>query len=178
MVEIDGMDQHKTNIPGFADESKSVSNAERMKHHVLGVLVNGKSFHVLWHHDHWAHDANLTLAAVGYAFTYLRHGMPSDTLFFQFDNCSRENKNMTVFGYFCLLVFHGFVKNVRALSRVVLFECQTCFLCFVLQLGDLVFVVCALTCELCFPHRSWLGFFRSATRTRPLTGCFGGLLPC
>jgi hypothetical protein len=35
---IDGMDQHKTRVPQFSQDSKDLSNAERLIVHVTGLV--------------------------------------------------------------------------------------------------------------------------------------------
>ena len=112
IIEIDGMDQRKTELPRVADRSKALDRCEVVKNHVVGVLVNGCSFSVVTHNDHWKRGANLTLSVLFQALKKIPTPWPQ-TLYLQLDNCVAENKNNTVFFLMALLVHRNVFKMVR-----------------------------------------------------------------
>jgi hypothetical protein len=113
IIEVDGMDQRKTEVPRMEDEPKDLSSAMRVKNHVYGILINGEYFSVIHHMDHWACDPNMTVSIVFQALSRLPKPWP-ESLGLQFDNCIKENKNKTVFLIGALLVHRGVFKSVSS----------------------------------------------------------------
>ena len=103
IIEIDGMDQRKTEIPRIADRPKSLDRCEVVKNHVVGVLINGLDFSIVTHFDHWKRGPNLTLSILFQTLKKLPKPWPL-ILYLQLDNCISENKNKTVFFFLALLV--------------------------------------------------------------------------
>lgn len=145
IIEADGMDQFKTNVPHVADAPKDLSNIFRyfllyvtfsflkqwpncffrLKIHIIGGLVNGVRHNVAWHYDNFKHDPNLTVMTLILLLFQLPRPWPTK-LFVQLDNCIRENKNAIVFAFCAYLVMIGLFEEVistagfrKALKNVI-----------------------------------------------------------
>ena len=120
IIEIDGMDQHKTELPRFEERPKALDRCEVVKNHIVGVLINGREFFVVTHRDHWKRTANVTLSILCQALKRLPTPLPR-VLYLQLDNCISENKNITVFFFAALLVHLGIFDMVCVhFSRTIL----------------------------------------------------------
>ncbi len=102
---IDGMDQHKTNLPRLAKIPKSVQGLLPLRTHVTGVLVHtraphGKLAHVYIDMLQFPHDCNVTIHVLLKSLIALDHLPP--VLNIQLDNTAKENKNKFFLG-FCAL---------------------------------------------------------------------------
>ena len=103
IIEIDGMDQRKTESPRIADRPKSLDRCEIVKNHVVGVLANGTRFSIVCHQDHWSRGPNLTISILFQVLSKLPRPWPR-IFYLQLDNCISENKNKTVFFVLALLI--------------------------------------------------------------------------
>jgi hypothetical protein len=114
LIEVDGMDQRKTEVPRMEDEPKDLSSAMRVKNHVYGILINGEQFSIIHHMEHWACDPNMTVSILFQSLRRLPKPWPH-CLLLQFDNCIKENKiNKTVFLIASLLVLRGVFESVSS----------------------------------------------------------------
>ena len=116
IIEIDGMDQRKTEVPRIGDRPKSLDRCEVLKNHVIGLLINGEDFSIVSHREHWAKDPNLTLSVFFQALKKLPTPWPL-ILYLQLDNCIGENKNNVVFFMMALLVHQGVFDMVPPTSN-------------------------------------------------------------
>ncbi len=114
---MDGM-----NTPSFPLKMpmpKGTSRIDRLKLHVLGFIDHGNnSYHMFGSLDHWSHGSNYVTSIL---WTYLQTRMKTcieegttwpHTLYLQIDNCWRENKNTTLFGFLALLIKHGWFREI------------------------------------------------------------------
>jgi hypothetical protein len=104
IIEIDGMDQRKTETPRIEERNKALDRCEVIKNHILGIYINGKYFFCISHRDHWKKDPNLTISVLFQAFKRLPTPWPL-ILYIQLDNCIGENKNINLF-FICALLVH------------------------------------------------------------------------
>ena len=104
ILELDGMDQRKSEMPFIAEESKQLASCSKIKNHIIGVLVNDAEFYVIRHYDHWAGDPNMTISVLFQAIRKLKKPWPPN-LYIQLDNCIKENKNKYVF-FICAMLVH------------------------------------------------------------------------
>jgi len=117
LIEIDGMDQRKTETPRMEDRNKALDRCEVVKNHVVGVYINGKDFFCISHFDHWKKDPNLTISILFQAFKRLPRPWPL-ILWIQLDNCIGENKNVYMFFMCALLVHWGVFEMVRCSGKI------------------------------------------------------------
>jgi len=112
----DGMDQSKSNLPHFAGwrMMKGIEPQGLCKTHITGVMMHGKNTLSVVDLFSVPHDSNLTLNSVTESImrNYPDRSMP-ETLFIQFDNCWRDNKNRFVFGFLSMMVALSIVKVVE-----------------------------------------------------------------
>jgi hypothetical protein len=104
IIEIDGMDQRKTELPRIADRPKALDRCEVIKNHIIGVLVNGEDFSAISHREHWRRDPNMTVLILFQVLKSIPRPWPK-TLYLQLDNCISENKNAVMF-FICSLLVH------------------------------------------------------------------------
>ena len=131
------MDQAKTNLPQLAKESKSSHNLWRIRTHLTGDMLasydttdhfllsiasnstgslvhtqcpKGKRSYCYVDLYQFPHDANLTANILLQILK--KHTPLPATLYLQFDNCFRENKNRYIFGVCALLIEIQVVKKV------------------------------------------------------------------
>ena len=111
ILEGDGMDQAKCVVPRLSECPKSLSKIARVKNHISGWLLNGQKYFTITHHDFWKCDSNLTLSMLCMALANVPVPWPA-VFYLQMDNCIRENKNITVFCFLALLVYHKIFDRV------------------------------------------------------------------
>jgi hypothetical protein len=112
IIEIDGMDQRKSENPRIEEESKELAACAKIKNHIYGVLVNDDDFYIIRHFDHWRTDPNMTISLLFQALRKLKKPWPPH-LHIQLDNCIKENKNKFVFFMLLLLVHYNVFTVVR-----------------------------------------------------------------
>lgn len=123
-VIIDGMDQAKTNLPNTKHIAKSTSALWRLRTHVTGVIVymrapHGKRAFVFVDTLQFPHDSNLTLTLLLKSLVLCsKQRGPSENLYVQMDNTSRENKNRHVLAFCAFLVTMKIFKKVQIYSRI------------------------------------------------------------
>lgn len=100
---LDGMDQHKTLLPRFMEQSSAMSACLRLKAHLVGVMVHGRGNYIYISNDRVHSDPNLTVHCVFRTLLQLPPPLPP-VLYLQADNCFRENKNKFVFAFLAMLV--------------------------------------------------------------------------
>ena len=121
-VIIDGMDQAKINLPNTKHIAKSTSALWRLRTHVAGVIAHtraphGKNAFVFVDTLQFPHDSNLTLTLLLKSLASCsKQRSPSENLYIQMDNTSRENKNRYVLAFCALLVTLKIFKKVRMYS--------------------------------------------------------------
>lgn len=113
------MDQSKTSVPHIPGKDKATAHLWRLHTHVTGVVIHhtgafGKSIQMYLTTKDVPADSNLTLNVLVRALEdYVKqHNKLPETLYLQFDNCWRENKNCYVLGFAYLLVALRIVKKV------------------------------------------------------------------
>ena len=118
-VIIDGMDQAKTNLPNTKHIAKSTSALWRLRTHVTGILVHmraphGKHAFAFIDTLQFPHDSNLTLTLLLKTLVLCsKQRGPSENLYIQMDNTSRENKNRYILAFCALLVTMKIFKKVH-----------------------------------------------------------------
>jgi hypothetical protein len=93
-IAIDGTDKFPNGFPHFFEKTKS-DDGMRFKLHTICVCVHGSAPYIYLAHENILSDPNLTcevLMRVLLAEERKRGSLPK-TLYLQFDNCWRENKN-------------------------------------------------------------------------------------
>ncbi len=112
---IDGMDQHKTNLPRLSTTPKSVQGLLPLRTHLTGVLVHtnaphGKLAYIFIDLLQYPHDCNITIHVLLEVLT--RQNKLPPVLNIQLDNTSKENKNKYFLGFCALLVSKGIFRKV------------------------------------------------------------------
>lgn len=122
---IDGMDQNKTNLPGFVRITKSCQNLWCLRTHLTGCLVHGHGFYGFFDFLQFSHDTNLTLTCILLTLIEVCNTAPVPRrLLIQMDNCVRENKNKYVFGFLAYLVEVGiFSEVILTLLAIIIPPC-------------------------------------------------------
>ncbi|XP_046582541.1 uncharacterized protein LOC124289914, partial [Haliotis rubra] len=114
---IDNMDQNKTNLPVFPEQSKIDGSLAHVKHHVTGVVDHGnRAAHAVVWNTCIPGDANVTCTVLLYVLSriaQLNHGHLPETLYLQADNSPKDNKNKTVLYFLALLVKLKIFKKVK-----------------------------------------------------------------
>jgi hypothetical protein len=94
-ISVDGMDSSKTHLPRTRMRNKETADKTRLRTHVIGALVYGlhqpASCYV--HCDSFQQDSNMTIEVLLRCIGRLPHIGSDVTLYLQFDNCWRDNKN-------------------------------------------------------------------------------------
>ncbi len=124
-VNIDGMDQAKTNLPQTNLLAKSLSTLWKLRTHITGVLLHAKSPHGKIAYAfidllQYPHDSNMTISIllkVIHSYVELCQSLPQ-TLYLQMDNTCRENKNKYVLSFCAMLV------NMRISKKVFDLVCR------------------------------------------------------
>ena len=113
------MDQKKVFIPRERRLSKENSKLTKLRAHMVGGIFHsgladhGKEVYCGFDLFEWPHDPNMTanmfLTMLG--LWVKDHYLPS-VWYVQLDNCTRENKNNVLFGFFAMLVQKGIFSKV------------------------------------------------------------------
>ena len=116
---IDGMDQSKTHLPHFLSKEKGTAQLWTLRTHITGALIHhtgphGKDANIFINTADIPSDTNLTLHVLLASLEqYVKaHNALPETLYLQFDNCWRENKNQFVLAFAFFLVAIGIIKKV------------------------------------------------------------------
>lgn len=124
-VNIDGMDQAKTNLPNEVTKSKADDEGMPLVAKLLGAIAYGHGWWGFWSFPEWSPSSNLTLTALCQMFRDITGGDPSASevpalgaglpphLHLQMDNTSRDNKNHYLIGFAGMLVAERIFQEVR-----------------------------------------------------------------
>ena len=121
-VIIDGMDQAKLLVPNLRRWAKSYASAWRLRTHLTGVINHGREVLGLFDLFQWPHDSNLTMNVLLRVLE--RCDYLPDVLYFQMDNCFRENKNQFVFVFLGILVKFDIFHKV-CINLLIIVMCHT-----------------------------------------------------
>lgn len=111
---IDGMYQNKTNLPHLVRKNKSACSMWVMRTHVTGALAHGRRSFAFIDLHLWPQDSNLSAnILLQILLQQATCGKLPPTLYLQLDNCYRENKNQSFFGFVALLVHYKVFKEVH-----------------------------------------------------------------
>lgn len=124
-INIDGMDQAKTNLPNDLAKGKSDDTGRPLVAKLLGAIAYGCGWWGFWSFPEWSPCSNLTLTALCKMFRDIagadhtasdvptrRRRLPP-VLYLQMDNTSKDNKNHYLVGFCGMLVAEGIFKEVR-----------------------------------------------------------------
>jgi hypothetical protein len=109
-------------FPSLHPTPKKIYKLKRFKVHVTGIINHTFGTRYLYHFpsEYYEHGANLTCSLLFHHLKELKlegRAIPSQ-LQIQFDNCWRENKNITVFGFAAYLVQIGLFESVLFSSLI------------------------------------------------------------
>ena len=111
-IAIDGMDNRKSDIPRFLENSKKWSGFIKLPCHITGAIISSGLYHdkrkciFFLNHDQYENGSNLVVTVIHKLIEdFLKdHKKLPRTLHINTDNCARENKNRYVFGYLAALI--------------------------------------------------------------------------
>jgi len=119
LIDIDGMDKHKTSIGKRVEEDKDTNQAAKLGCGIEGAQVYFKGVMKTYAYTQYARFPNgsdgimnvlldcITRSGVGV------DGAFPDTLYIYYDNCSRENKNKYMLGLLHCLIHMGCFKKIK-----------------------------------------------------------------
>lgn len=125
-INIDGMDQAKTNLPNDLAKGKSDDVGMPLTAKLLGAIAYGRGWWGFWSFPEWAASSNLTLTALCQMFRDVAREDPSGSdlpvpranlppvLHLQMDNTSKDNKNHYLLGFSGMLVAERVFREVHA----------------------------------------------------------------
>jgi len=124
-INIDGMDQEKTNIPHEMAKSKSDDVGMPLVAKLMGAIAYGRGWWGFWSFPEWSASSNLTLTCLCKMFRDIaggdprgcdlpsaRQGLPP-VLHLQMDNTAKDNKNHYLLGFCGMLLAEGVFREVR-----------------------------------------------------------------
>ena len=122
-VNLDGMDQQKTNVPRPQKAAKGDETGLPLPVRLVGAIAYGRGWYGYWSTPQWASSSNVTLTALTKvipaeqargkaAGARTRTGLPP-RLWLQMDNTAKDNKNHYLLGYCGLLVAEGLFEEVE-----------------------------------------------------------------
>ena len=123
MVNVDGMDQAKTNIPNEPLKDKSTAAGVPMPVRLLGAIAYARAWYGFWTIPQWASTSNITLTALAKIIQDAQvdgraRGRPPPhlppRLVIQMDNTSKDNKNHYLFGFAGMLLAERYFEEVEA----------------------------------------------------------------
>lgn len=103
-------------LPNFAQIPKGLCRLRRLKLEVEGLRNHGfriTKFYVYL--EHWPHNTNTSMTILHNHISNLLHERKittGKTLALQVDNCSKELKNTTFFGYAAWLILRGYFQDI------------------------------------------------------------------
>ena len=112
LIKIDGMDNRKSDLPRFLENSKQFVNFQKLPSHITGAIVtsgfyqtNEKKFFFI-NHNQYEQGSNMIVSII----YHLLHDFLIEfkkfpkKLHISADNCGRENKNRYLFSFLSALV--------------------------------------------------------------------------
>ena len=123
MVNVDGMDQAKTNIPNEPLKDKSTSAGAPLPIRLMGAIAYARAWYGFWTIPQWASTSNVTLTALSRIIQDAQvdgrsRGLPAPhlppRLVLQMDNTAKDNKNHFLFGFAGMLLAEGYFTEVEA----------------------------------------------------------------
>ena len=101
------------------------ANRGQLRTHIMGVILHGHKIHFYVDLLQWPHDSNLVLNSILQTLycKYKEERKLPPILYIQMDNCSRENKNRFIIGFFSILVQIGLVNEVLTISQNIYTAC-------------------------------------------------------
>ena len=114
---MDGTDQVERGIPGFVQKYKSEGSSRIMFHELVAVVGCGPDRDILIFDsmEHIPHNPNLIIDALQKTLKFVKRrdgGVLPDTLYVQFDNCFRENKNAYMSAFLAMLIGRRVFKRI------------------------------------------------------------------
>ena len=116
-INLDGMDQQKTNVPQPQKTAKGDEKGLPLLVHLVGAIAYGRGWYGYWSTTQWASSSNVTLTALMNLIQIEQaKGMEAEMqgttglppkLWLQTDNTAKDNKNHYLLGYYGLLVAEG-----------------------------------------------------------------------
>ena len=123
MVNVDGMDQAKTNIPNEPMKDKGTAAGAPLPVRLMGAIVYARAWYGFWTVPQWASTSNVTLTALARIIQDAQvegraRGLPAPHLpprfVLQMDNTAKDNKNHFLFGFAGMLLAEGYFTEVEA----------------------------------------------------------------
>ena len=123
MVNVDGMDQAKTNIPNEPLRDKATSPGAPLPVRLMGAIAYARAWYGFWTIPQWASTSNVTLTALARIIQDAQmdgqeRGLPAPhlppRLVIQMDNTAKDNKNHFLFGFAGMLLAEGYFTEVEA----------------------------------------------------------------
>ncbi len=101
----------------WANMPKSWLRLARLRLHVSGLINHNIKVKTLFVSiaEHFPHDSNYSINILAHHLHYalaVEQKQPPPVMFFQSDNCWRENKNIYVFGFFAVLLLQRWTKAI------------------------------------------------------------------
>ena len=114
VIEMDNMDNAKTQCPQMPREPKDLDKKTRLTTHITGVHIPGESkpFRCYTWHDRFPTGSDTVLTLLLKILDDLEGPHP-ETLYLHLDNCWRENKNKYLLSLTHLLVGKGVFKKIK-----------------------------------------------------------------
>lgn len=124
-INIDGMDQAKTNIPNELSKAKGDDVGMPLTAKLMGAVAYGHGWWGHWSFPEWAASSNVTLTALCRMFRDIAGRDPSNSevpvcsaalprrLHLQMDNTAKDNKNHYLLGFCGMLLAEGVFDEVR-----------------------------------------------------------------
>lgn len=123
MINIDGMDQAKTNVPNEPLKDKAGSVGAPLVVKLMGAIAYGRAWYGFWSLPQWGSNSNTTLTAISRIIRQeqedgKRRGRRSPylppRLILQMDNTGKDNKNHYLVGFAGMLLSEGLFQEVEA----------------------------------------------------------------
>ena len=123
MINVDGMDQAKTNIPNESLKDKGGSVGMPLCVRLMGAIAYGRGWYGFWSVPQWGATSNLTLTALDYIIGDVlkdgkRRGVKGSHLpphlVIQMDNTAKDNKNHNLLGFAGMLLSGGYFQEIEA----------------------------------------------------------------
>jgi hypothetical protein len=109
---VDGMEQSKTYLPHFSNVTKGICSLWKLKVHISGAMVHGKTTEVFVDTNQWEHGSNLLINILYRILNIYKEKIPA-VLYLQLDNCLRGNKNKYVFAFLSHLVELNIFRKIK-----------------------------------------------------------------
>lgn len=122
-VNLDGMDQQKTNVPRPRKTAKGDDVGLPLPVRLVGAIAYARGWYGFWSTPQWASSSNVTLTALTKVIRaeQIRGRMAGDNgatglprkLWLQMDNTAKDNKNHYLLGYCGMLLAEGLFAEVE-----------------------------------------------------------------